>query len=67
VVLGEEMERARQGRLLAEAGSLILAEAGGHADTLDGRPAALDLVPRSALCAADCGLFEQWRAYLRAN
>ncbi|MEW6292910.1 MAG: inositol monophosphatase [Pseudomonadota bacterium] len=46
------------------AGSLILAEAGGHADTLDGRPAALDLVPRSAVCAADRGLFEQWLDYL---
>lgn len=47
------------------AGSLILAEAGGHADTLDGRPAAPNLEKRSALCAADRGLFEQWRDYLR--
>jgi myo-inositol-1(or 4)-monophosphatase len=49
------------------AGSLILAEAGGHADTLDGRPAALNLTPRSAVCAADRGLFEQWRDYLRVT
>jgi myo-inositol-1(or 4)-monophosphatase len=49
------------------AGSLILAEAGGHADTLDGGPAPLDLMPRSAVCAADQRLFEQWRDYLRAD
>jgi myo-inositol-1(or 4)-monophosphatase len=49
------------------AGSLILAEAGGHADTLDGRPAPLDLAPRSAACAADRQLFEQWLDYLRAT
>lgn len=49
------------------AGSLILAEAGGHAATLDGLSAPLDLVPRSAVCAADRRLFEQWRDYLRAS
>jgi myo-inositol-1(or 4)-monophosphatase len=49
------------------AGSLILEEAGGHADTLDGRPAALNLVARSAVCAADSRLFEQWLDYLRAT
>lgn len=48
------------------AGSLILAEAGGHADTLDGTPAPLDLKPRSAVCSGDAALFDQWRDYLRA-
>ena len=49
------------------AGSLILEEAGGHASTLDGRPAALNLVARSAVCAADSRLYEQWLDYLRAT
>jgi len=49
------------------AGSLILEEAGGNADTLDGQPAPLTLVARSAICAADRRLFEQWRDYLRAT
>lgn len=49
------------------AGSLILAEAGGHADTLDGQPAPLSLAKRSAVCAADRTLFEQWCAFLRAG
>jgi myo-inositol-1(or 4)-monophosphatase len=49
------------------AGSLILEEAGGHADTLDGQPAPLNLVARSAVCAADRRLFEQWLNYLRAT
>lgn len=49
------------------AGCLILAEAGGHADTLDGQPAALDLTPRSAVCAGDPVLFDQWRKHLRAT
>lgn len=49
------------------AGSLILAEAGGHATTVDGQPAPLNLVPRSAVCAADQQLFEQWLAFLQAN
>jgi len=48
------------------AGSLILEEAGGHSDTLDGLPAALNLQPRSAVCAADERLFHQWISYLRA-
>lgn len=47
------------------AGSLVLAEAGGHADTLSGQPAALDLQPRSAVCAGDAALFAQWCAHLR--
>jgi hypothetical protein len=44
----------------------VLEEAGGCADTLDGRPAPLDLAPRSAACAADPKLFGPWLAYLRA-
>lgn len=49
------------------AGSLILEEAGGCADTLDGIAAPLNLQPRSAICAADPHLFHQWRDYLRAD
>jgi len=49
------------------AGSLILAESGGHADTLDGSPAPLALQPRSAICAADATLFRAWVAYLRGG
>lgn len=49
------------------AGCLILAEAGGHADTLDGQPAALNLTPRSAVCASDPVLFDQWLTHLRAT
>ena len=39
----------------------------GKGIILDGRPAQLDLVPRSAACAADLRLFEQWLDYLRAS
>jgi myo-inositol-1(or 4)-monophosphatase len=47
------------------AGSLILAEAGGHAVTLDGEAVfRADLIPRSAVAAADGGLFEAWREWL---
>lgn len=49
------------------AGSLVLEEAGGCADTLDGRPAPFDLAPRSAACASDPTLFGQWPEYLRAG
>jgi len=49
------------------AGSLVLAEAGGYADTLDGTPAPPTLAPRSAVCAADRGLFEEWCRYLRST
>lgn len=49
------------------AGSLVLAEAGGFADTLDGTPAPPTLAPRSAVCAADEELFNAWRRYLRAG
>jgi myo-inositol-1(or 4)-monophosphatase len=55
----------RQGLWDYAAGSLILAESGGCADTLDGTPAPLTLAPRSAVCAADKGLFEAWCHYLR--
>lgn len=48
------------------AGCLVLEEAGGCADTLDGRPAPLDLAPRSAACASDPQLFGPWLAYLRS-
>lgn len=49
------------------AGSPVLEEAGGRADTLDGRPAPLDLAPRSAACASDPKLFGPWLEYLRAG
>jgi myo-inositol-1(or 4)-monophosphatase len=49
------------------AGSLILEEAGGFADTLDGTPAPLGLAPRSAVCSAERQLFDQWQGYLRAS
>jgi len=49
------------------AGSLVLAEAGGYADTLDGTLAPPTLAPRSAVCAADRGLFEEWCRYLRST
>ncbi|MEW5825187.1 MAG: inositol monophosphatase [Pseudomonadota bacterium] len=49
------------------AGALILAEAGGFSDTLDGEPASLSLKPRSALCATDAVLFAQWRDWLRGG
>lgn len=49
------------------AGSLVLAEAGGCSDTLDGTPAPPTLAPRSAVCAADRGLFEAWCRYLRSG
>jgi len=49
------------------AGSLVLAEAGGYADTLDGTLAPPTLAPRSAVCAADRGLFEEWCRYLRGT
>lgn len=49
------------------AGRLILEEAGGYSDTLDGGPAPLTLTPRSAVCAADPLLFAEWLAYLRSD
>jgi len=57
----------RTARQEKAAGSLMLAEAGGFADTPDGRPAPFTLTPRSAVCAADPQLFEDWRAWLRAG
>ena len=47
------------------AGSLVLAEAGGHSSTLRGDPV-FDggLAPRSALAAADASLFRAWSGHL---
>jgi myo-inositol-1(or 4)-monophosphatase len=50
------------------AGSLILAEAGGYACTLQGEPvftAALE--PRSVVVSPDRALFEAWLCYLQEN
>lgn len=49
------------------AGLLILEEAGGYSDTLDGTPAPITLAPRSAVCAADPRLFAEWIDYLRTG
>ncbi|OIQ71353.1 fructose-1,6-bisphosphatase/inositol-1-monophosphatase [mine drainage metagenome] len=47
------------------AGGLVLAEAGGHARTLAGEPVFNNtLDKRSALCAGDVLLFEQWAAWV---
>lgn len=47
------------------AGSLILAEAGGHSLTLDGEPVfQADIQPRSAVAALEPSLFEAWCAWL---
>lgn len=47
------------------AGSLILAEAGGHAVTLVGEAVYLtDVAPRSAVAALDAQLFSQWCKWL---
>ncbi len=47
------------------AGSLILAEAGGHAVTLDGESVCrADIAPRSAVAALDTQLFEAWCEWL---
>jgi myo-inositol-1(or 4)-monophosphatase len=47
------------------AGSLILAEAGGHAVGLDGEAVYLaDIAPRSAVVALDERLFQEWCAWL---
>ena len=47
------------------AGDLILAEAGGHAATLDGdTPFKATLKPRSMYAAVDHALFEQWQSTL---
>lgn len=48
------------------AGSLILAEAGGHQCTLEGEPVfRADIAPRSAIAALDAGLFAEWRGWLQ--
>ena len=47
------------------AGSLILAEAGGHAATLAGEAVYhADIAPRSAVAALDEGMFQAWCAWL---
>ena len=47
------------------AGCLILAEAGGHATTLDGEPVyQAEIAPRSAVAALDARLFQSWCAWL---
>jgi myo-inositol-1(or 4)-monophosphatase len=47
------------------AGALILAEAGGHAATLEGEPVPVAATtPRSALAALDADLFRAWRDWL---
>jgi myo-inositol-1(or 4)-monophosphatase len=50
------------------AGALILAEAGGLAESLDGGPIYTEaLQPRSAVAACDAALFEAWKAWLAAR
>jgi myo-inositol-1(or 4)-monophosphatase len=50
------------------AGSLILAEAGGRVETLDGEEVlALGLVPRSVIAALDSGLFTAWKRWITEN
>ncbi|MGC9456388.1 MAG: inositol monophosphatase family protein [Halothiobacillaceae bacterium] len=47
------------------AGRLILEEAGGAQTTLDGQePPQIDLTPRSAVCATNQALLDEWRAAL---
>lgn len=47
------------------AGALILAEAGGFAESLEGGPVFTEsLPPRSAVAACDAALFAQWRDWL---
>jgi myo-inositol-1(or 4)-monophosphatase len=50
------------------AGSLVLAEAGGRAETLDGEEVfTLGLKPRSVVAARDPRLFDSWRRWVAAN
>ncbi len=50
------------------AGSLIHAEAGGLAETLEGESVCGgDLRPRSVIAAADAELFEAWRTWIQLN
>lgn len=49
------------------AGALILAEAGGHSETLDGEPIfSRDLQPRSVMATCDAQLFQEWKTWLTA-
>lgn len=48
------------------AGSLILAEAGGHAQTLEGEPVFRpQMTPRSVIASPDASLFAVWSEWLR--
>jgi myo-inositol-1(or 4)-monophosphatase len=50
------------------AGALILSEAGGHAETLQGEPIfSPELQPRSVVAAGDARLFEEWKAWLAGH
>ncbi|WP_240342473.1 inositol monophosphatase family protein [Methylococcus sp. EFPC2] len=50
------------------AGALILAEAGGHAETLAGEPVFSDaLQARSVVAAGDPALFEEWKSWLAGH
>jgi myo-inositol-1(or 4)-monophosphatase len=52
------------------AGGPILAEAGGHSETLEGEPihfASLPLQPRSAVAAAETLLFGEWKTWLHEH
>lgn len=50
------------------AGSLVLAEAGGRAETLEGEEVfTLGLNPRSVVAARDPRLFDSWRRWVTAN
>ncbi|MGX2041165.1 inositol monophosphatase family protein [Methylocaldum sp. MU1018] len=50
------------------AGALILSEAGGHAETLQGEPIfGPELQPRSVVAAGDARLFEEWKTWLAAH
>lgn len=50
------------------AGSLILSECGGQAQTFDGEDVFTpDLLPRSVVAARDPGLFQTWRQWVSAH
>lgn len=50
------------------AGALILAEAGGYAETLEGEPIFADIrKPRSVLAATEASLFARWKDWLERH
>lgn len=50
------------------AGALILSEAGGYVETIEGEAIfSQDLQPRSAMAACDGNLFAEWKAWLTAT